>query len=168
MKQDSGQSLLELVIVIAVSLLVVGAITFATISSLRNAQAAQNQNQATKLAQEGVEKVRSGRDRTGNINNLASAGSLTWSDNSFWVSNYISSVCPSPCYFNLDPTNSDLTKLTSGGGIPSNAEAVGKFKRVVILADGAVDEKQVTVIVTWNDFSGDHQSKLSTFLRRLQ
>jgi DNA-binding NarL/FixJ family response regulator len=42
-----------------VAIIVVGALTFATIASLRNAQFSQNQAQATKLAQEGLEKVKS-------------------------------------------------------------------------------------------------------------
>lgn len=174
MKRDKqiGQSLLELVIVIAVSLLVVGAITFATISSLRNAQQAQNQNQATKLAQEGIEKVRSSRDRNGNILELVSSGSsMPWSDDQLWDDRYITNSCsPQPCYFNLESSgnSNNLRKIANGDNLPNNAEGIGKFKRVVILEDGATNEKQLTVIVAWNDFAGDHESKLSTYLRRLQ
>lgn len=177
-KNSSGQSLLELVIVIAVSLLVVGAITFATITSLRNAQAAQNQNQATRLAEEGIERIRSARDRNANIIDLIDGVTIPWDNDSFWLERIPVSCAPDPtCYFNLQfnvSLNSyDLKRLVSNDGqIPAAAEGLNnnKFKRVAILSDDAANyqtEKQVTVIVSWNDFAGDHQSKLSTYLRRI-
>lgn len=68
MFNEKGQSLLELVVSIAIAILVLGALTFAIITSLRNASFASNQAQATKLAQEGLENVRSTRDRGGALN----------------------------------------------------------------------------------------------------
>ena len=67
---EAGQSLIELIVVTAVAVIVVGALTFATIASLRNAAFAKNQSQATKLAQDGLERMRSLRDRDSDIQTL--------------------------------------------------------------------------------------------------
>ena len=73
--RQAGQTLIELVIAVAVIVIVVGALVFATISSIRNAQSAKNQTLATKYAQEGLERVRVGRDRNKSISNLDSVTS---------------------------------------------------------------------------------------------
>lgn len=73
MLSEKGQSLLEVVIALAVIIIIVGALTFATISSIRNGQVAKAHAQATKLAQEGIEWVRTGRDRNQCIT-MASSG----------------------------------------------------------------------------------------------
>lgn len=123
MWSEKGQTLIELIVVIAVIIVVVAALTFATIASLRNANFSQNQAQATKLAQEGLEKVRILRDRD-----------------------------------------------TTGAGIWStaNAESIPPgFRRQFFIEDIGVDQKKVTVVVTWIDVFGPHESRLTTILRKL-
>ena len=174
---EKGQSLMELIVVITVIVFVVGALTFATIASLRNAVFAQNQAQATKLAQEGTEKVRSERDRGNPISgfNIGSDNIASWQDSNLW-SNQINGNCgdiaatpPTYCYFKIN-NSGRLQYLTSASSIPlSTVEVIGLFKRAVILSDD-VDfqtQKTVMVIVTWTDFSGQHESKLTTILRKL-
>lgn len=144
-----GQTLLELVAVVAVVIIVVVALTFATISSLRNSQFAQAQAQATKLAQEGIERVRAGRDRnsciiqSGSFGNVCSwAGNKTeckgdppnpvcglGSSDSIW--NYqIQEKCgdttlvpPIYCYFTVDEDGNLSYKATSDK-FPDNVEVI--------------------------------------------
>ena len=77
---------------IAVSVIVVGALVFAIIASLRNAQFSKNQSQATKLAQEGIEKVRSARDRGETIGGNFTIGNAvidSWQDSDLWIQQMI-------------------------------------------------------------------------------
>src|SRR5687767_1622956 len=100
--RGNGQTLVELLVVITIGIIVFGALTIATISSLRNAQSAKNQAQATKLAQEGLERIRADRDRDAGI--TVSGGSVTsWSDPDLW-SNRVNVVCGS-CYFKLNSSS---------------------------------------------------------------
>lgn len=179
-----GQTLMELIVVISVSIIIIGALVFATISSLRNAQFSKNQAQATKLAQEGIEKVRSARDRgslIGGTFKISNEDIITsWQDSKLW-SNRIDGNCgntmatpPTFCYFKFN-SSGDFLHLTAASDIPSGAEDPlndGKFKRVVILSDESTNnlyqvQKKVTVIVRWTDFSGPHESRLTTILRKI-
>lgn len=170
---NSGQTLIEVVVVMAVSVIVIGALVFATISSLRNSQFSKNQAQATKLAQEGIERVRTARDRGEAIGGGLTINSLTinsWQDPNLW-SQQISPNCTPNCYFKFNSTG--FQHLTAASDIPLGSEdplGDGKFKRVVILSDDSATyqkQKIVTVIVRWVDFSGNHDSKLTTILRNI-
>lgn len=184
--RQAGQSLIEVIVAAAVGILVVTALTFATIFSLRNASFAKNSAQATKLAQEGIERVRSGRDRNLSIGSLspvtswdgssstACSGFSTIKSDSIWCyqinSTCVTALAPN-CYFKFN--NSAFQYLGTDSDIPSNPEdplGNGKFKRVIILSDDSTSyttQKTVTVIVQWKDFAGDHESKLTTILRKL-
>ncbi len=173
MFNEKGQTLLELTIVIAVAVLVIGALTFATIGSLRNASFSKNQAQATKLAQEGIEKVRSIRDRNTNIQTLTIGGSSSSIPflnlyNWFISHDYCSDAL---CYFRF--VSGSLNQVPG----ETNYESIpGGFSRQVRIFDRQSCpsvancyrvQKEITVIVTWTDFSGIHQSKLTTYLRNL-
>lgn len=60
---EKGQSLIEVLVGLATAVLIIGAITVATISALNNAVYSKNQNLATNYAQQGIEIVRNLRDR---------------------------------------------------------------------------------------------------------
>lgn len=162
---EVGQTLIELVVVIAVAAVVVGALTFATIASIRNASFAKNSAQATKLAQEGLEKVRTGRDRDAAI--YLGTSSTTWKNNSLWSP--ITNLCGlTPCYFQLF-NGVDLLLVGNGANFNFDfAEQLGLFRRAIILSDDSnfAVEKIVTAIVKWSDFSGTHESRLTTILRK--
>jgi len=192
---NNGQTLLELVVVIAVIIIVVGALTFATIASLRNASFSQNQVQATKLAQEAIERVRIGRDRNKNIVGLVVDGKnvFSWDGNnapcrdntgSIWC-NQININCgntnlnpPIYCFFNIN-SEGELLHLTAYGKNPDNpnqsilppgAESIPPFTRAVIISDHPSTkdiQKTVTAVVTWTDISGFHESRLTTILSKL-
>ena len=63
MKKASGQSLVEMVVAIAVVLIVIVALVAVTTVSVRNASFSRNQALATKYAQEAIEKVRAYREQ---------------------------------------------------------------------------------------------------------
>lgn len=170
---QGGQSLMEVIIAATVGILVVSALTFATIFSLRNAGFAKTSAQATKLAQEGIERVRTGRNRnaaiTGNFrigeNLITSWNGDANGDGALWGAQ-INGNCIPNCYFNVT-NQSVLNYLGPWPTMPSGAEPIPPlFKRVVILSDDAnwQTQKKVTVIVTWTDSSGPHESKLTTIL----
>lgn len=185
MYSEKGQTLLEMVVVIAVALLVVSALTFATIASLRNSQFAKNQAQATKLAQEGVEKVRSIRDRDGSvIFEYASGGNnpKTEKFSNLWALNMSNDYCGKhACYFKLAQDLSTKMDVLTNEGVDDDVidniratnldyETINNFKRQVQISDFSIpkQEKTVTVVVTWTDFAGSHESRITTILRRLQ
>jgi len=69
----AGQSLIEVLLALTIAAVILGAITTAVISSLRNAQFAKNQNLASQFASQGLEIVKDIRDRddTFNLSNMA-------------------------------------------------------------------------------------------------
>lgn len=196
---QKGQTLLELLVVMTIVSVVIGGLVFAIIGSIRNASFAKNQAEATKFAQEAIERVRSGRDRddpiTGNF--VLRGSTITgWQDPNLW-SNRIDQNCgdsnakpPLYCYFKLTYNDTSvgigssypgaLTYLTASSDLPSTAETISsstQFTRAVILSDSNdlcspgihcfTIEKDVTVVVRWTDFTGAHESRLSTILRKI-
>ncbi len=182
---QSGQSLLEITITVGISAMIITALVMTTLLGLRNSQLAQNQTQATKLAQEGLERVRAIRNNDNNANGMTTtigptAGVYHWygTTNPVWVIDifgnvnnpgnickvtncqwFFSSACQSA------PAN--CTLITSIVG--RETLNVNNFTRSVLIED--VDQpsknpnqKRVSSIVTWNDASGTHQSQLSTYL----
>ena len=166
MFNSKGQTLIELVIVVAVIVLVVGALVFATISSIRNATLAKNQSQATKLAQEGLEKVRSLRNRNedGKVDYLnGNTHIYKFSELLRSDSEAISFNCSSNCYFRF---SSD--RLIGVG--PTVFEDISPFQRQIWIEDEVAansGQKRVTSYVKWTDFAGEHESRLTTILRQL-
>ena len=170
MFSDKGQSLMELVVVIAVIIIVVVALTFATIASLRNAQFSQNQVQATKLAQEGIEKIRTLRDRdtADAINYLKGDGGRATKFSDLWAVNL---SCPANCYFYFNYASPPVLV----GATVANLENIPpppaklQFSRQVMIEDvgNGQNQKKVTVITNWTDVSGPHESKLTTILGKI-
>jgi len=171
MLSEKGQTLLELIVVITVIVFVVGALTFATIASLRNANFAQNQAQATKLAQEGIELVRAGRDRNSQID--FGTSQTTWRDAALWEEN-ITTLCGiTPCYFILQ-NGTNLLQVGNGDNFNFDfAEQIPPtnplFQRAIIISDDSsyAVQKEVTAKVLWKDASGSHSSRVTTILRKL-
>lgn len=64
-KNNSGQSLVEVLLAVALTGLLLGALVIATTRSIRNSRFAQDQAKATHLAQEKVEYLRNMRDEQG-------------------------------------------------------------------------------------------------------
>lgn len=159
---SKGQSLIELVVVIALITLVVGALTFGMIISLRNADLANSQIQATKLAQEGLEKVKAikNQDIEGVVNYRVDADRTLRKFSQLWD---ISFSCGDPpnCYFKLDSSG-----RLNGVNIVTDTEVVpgGIFKRQISIEGPSDNTFTITSIIKWSDFSGEHESRLKTFL----
>lgn len=166
MFNEKGQSLIELIVSLTIAILVLGSLTFAILTSLRNAQFAKNQAQATKLAQEGLEKVRSLRDRDGSVYYpYGPPLEIIIADNfnDLWNTTHSCSSGDTSCFFYLDPNNGVLTWGTL------TTDVSGGFRRQILLEDedDGTKKKKVTAIVTWGDASGEHESRLTTILRRI-
>lgn len=63
-KKKEGQSLLEVLVALAVALLVILALVQAVTTAIKSSGFAKRKAQATSLAQEGIEKVRGLRDQS--------------------------------------------------------------------------------------------------------
>ncbi len=62
MIRKNGQSLIEVIVAMAVAIIITSGLLVAVIVAVRNSQFAKNQVQATKFAQEGMENARQERD----------------------------------------------------------------------------------------------------------
>lgn len=161
MKSNKGQSLIEVIIVASVGTLVVGAMVMVSIISLRNTSFAKNQLQATKLAQDGLEKVRSIRDRNLDIKfgleqTIISFDTLLAKDEL---------TCDQPdisCFFTIKPDGI----LTSGIEITTEPTGNNMTRQILIEGDDPT-QKKVTAVVKWTDISGEHESRLTTILRKI-
>lgn len=65
MKENKGQSLIEMVIALSIVIIIILALVGLITVSIRNATFSQNQALATKYAQEGIEEARRLRDEQG-------------------------------------------------------------------------------------------------------
>jgi len=66
MKKNQGQSLVEMVVAIAIVMIIIVSLVAVATVSVRNANFSRNQALATKYAQEGIEEARRLRDEGGN------------------------------------------------------------------------------------------------------
>jgi len=165
---DKGQSLLEVTVLVGLALITVSGLVIVTVNGLKNSQYSQNQAQATKLAQEGMDEVKGIVQRNcavsngGNylwFNSQTGTGSdLVWNHNfgqTFQIVNYSTCDLVTP---GLVLGTHDITPT-----------ATQIFTRDILIADDSScaspsDCKLVTVTVNWTDFSGQHQSRLVTVL----
>lgn len=159
---EKGQTLIELIVVMAVGTIIISALTFAAIYTIRNSQFAKNQFQATKLAQEGMEKIKSIRDRdqAAVISGFSCNSQPVTTFSGLWTCN-LSGPCSSGiCYFTLSGN-------TLSSGTNASFEDLGNgLSRQVQLKDAfSYDkEKEIKVIVRWTDTSGAHESTVTSVL----
>jgi type II secretory pathway pseudopilin PulG len=174
MKQ-TGQTLVELVISITLIVLIITAVTILTVNGLKNSQLSRNQVQATKLAQEGIEKMRTLRDSNQTV--------CGWSTNTTAVSStgLWGTVCPAGCQYSFQFLNGTCgsTAVTAPWiKFTSTPETVSiggvNFQRTITVTDGKdltntvnANVKEITVTVSWKDSSGSHSSKVSSILTKI-
>jgi type II secretory pathway pseudopilin PulG len=179
---QQGQTLIEVLIALTVGVLILGALVIATIVSIRNAQFSQNQLQATKFAQEGIDLVRTIRNRNLKVESASPPFSTfidlwTYSPG-FGSCGYVKlGSCTNNAflgYFKIVPDAFNPTgKLIRGNTITEVSETVGgQFSRFILIEDQSSPvntretEKKITVIVRWKDTSGNHESNIQTILTR--
>lgn len=164
MNNEQGQTLIEVIVAATVGILVVTALTFATLFSIRNVNFAKNSAQATKLAQEGIEQVKALRDRNGPVNLTVAGSGGTTTITSFSGLWDVNLSYPLRCYFRLDSTGT----LVSGTAVDMENISTNFQRRFTIVDDdGRMDRKNVKVEVFWTDATGKHQSVLTTILSQL-
>lgn len=156
---QTGQSLLEIAVSIGIAIVVVTALTITTINGLKNSQFSQNQIQATKLAQQGLENVKAIKSRNCEVRLITPGAIYKWADNANLVWNidltgkiFIPVLTASGCFLE-EKTSS---QLIDAGGI--------FYQQILIDNTTDPSEKKVTSQVTWQDFSGTHQSDLITII----
>lgn len=182
MKNQSGQSLIEITIMIGVAVVIVTGLVISVVNGLRNSQFAQAQTQATKLAQAGIDQVRIIRDRNyGMCLPSGPSGDQKWS--AYWtfscpVCNVANGCADSNnpntlCTFNIKTdtipscvTNSSVQPFSLNSSVQPEVIAGTPFTRRILVEDynGTPNSKKVTAIVKWTDSNGDHYSKVSTIL----
>ncbi len=174
---NKGQTLIELVVGLGLLAVTITILSVATITGLQNSQFSKNQAQATKLAQEGMEKVRTIRNR-----NYTVCGPSPVTD---WNSIYSTALTcqsnPSSCSYVLataaDPAPGGCTPTEFWLNIvnPTLPEEIitegVSFSRLIIIKDygtpSVLTQKEITVTVSWTDISGTHNSKLVTVMAEL-
>ena len=167
---DRGMSLVEVIIAMSVGAVVILALSLLVINSLKNTKHSQTQTLATKYASDGLEKIRTLRDRDGVVNFDYATNSCTGvagvADNfsDLWCIHMSGNCSSGLCYFKL-LSNSSLQKAT----VFEYEELPEGLKRQIIIEDNLTadrfkSEKKVTVKVIWTDTSGAHESNLQTLL----
>lgn len=139
-KKEKGQSLLEIVVAMAIAILIVAGLVSAVIVAVKNAQFARNQTLATKYGQEGMEWIRSQRDTNWQ----------TFSDRS--------AADPGRTYC--------LNSLGWTAGTCATYALTSLFKREAILKTIATDKIEVKMTVSWRGTGGTHQSELSSYFTK--
>lgn len=170
MQKQTGQSLIEVLVALSVTLIMIVALIAFVLSGLKNAQFAQSQSKATKLAQETMEQIKTIRDRNGSVSFTYSGTSTNnfldlWNINMSRECNPVGSTS-GPCYFQLN--NFILTG--DAGNLLAKDTLENQFTRQILLEDTAIGdsyktEKKVTVIVKWTDSTGEHESNIQTILK---
>lgn len=179
--REIGQSLIEVLVVLAVTVIIVTSLAAAVLISFKNAQFAQNQAKATKYAQEAMEIIQSIRERNEEIYFQGFAPpSFTGPFKDFLnfdisESNNSQANCTSlegrlVCYFTVNIVASPKLQQLFPPNTATTLE--GGFKREIFFENGEklgekLGEKKLTVKVKWADSSGEHESNLQTILTEL-
>lgn len=145
----SGQSLIEVVISIAIAALLAISLISTTLITQRTSHSAKNNTEATKLAQEGIELIRVFRDRQG-----------------------YSLLTDSTCFYLEESTSGNLDTL---GKYPGNCPSSPSYGELIQLSSNvsfyrtyavapAANAKLVTVTVEWDEPGGRKKVENETFL----
>lgn len=134
----NGQSLIEALIAMSAAVLIIGGLLVAVTVSIKSAQFSRNQTLATKYANEGMEAVRSIRDRSWAL--------LVYGNYGLQVSGQWSFAS------NPDTPAVGFTRVV----------------KVEDVAPVDANKKKVTVTVSWSDASGTHKSELVSYFTKWQ
>lgn len=167
---SAGQSLIEVLVVLAVAIIVMVALVIVILTGLKNSEIAQNQIKATKYAQDALEQMTALRDRNSNIkiNGISPDPQFSY----LFGSSLSAPPCTTVnakvvCYFILD-TSQDPSLQQIADPFRFNQDLGDSgLSRQIFFEDGLDDnEKKVTVRVMWTDSSGLHESNLQTYLTK--
>lgn len=137
-----GQSLVEAIVAIGITVLVVTGLVVLAVGAVRSATLARNRSLAVQYAQEGMEALRSIRDRSfAEFSELDKSGATSFrlTYQSQWV-------------------------ITSG--VEQIPETI--FSRSFVVTEPASGKLKLTLAVTWSDSAGSHTVDLTTYLTNWQ
>lgn len=162
---NRGQALLEITISLGIILVIVTVLTMAVLDGLKNSQFSQDQTQATKLAEETINTVKTIKARNCPVNMGYSLDPefYFWQENT----NLIWDVSlPTPANFHIDSVNCEMIEINASSfdAVPVGFE---KFQRKVTMVNEpstVLDRKKVRVEVSWYDANGLHSSVQETIL----
>lgn len=163
----AGQSLMELVVGISLITVVVGAVAVITTYGLRNSQFSKNQAQATKLAQQNLELVRTIKSSNYGVCTLDQPPTACSSWEDIWPPNagVGSYTILKGCTVNQVPKDYCLQYKTPTA--VWNLDTPGFTGEIIIADEATVNQKRVTSRVYWTDTTGVHSSDLVTVLSQI-
>lgn len=140
-KTYSGQSLVEIIVAVAVSSLVLVGLLVGSVIGIRNVQLARNQSQATDFCREASEWLRSQKE-------------VSWSQ--LWA--HGSSAGATYCLDSLD--------FSSPGSCGSQQVIDDQFSRQAILTQDGQDKLEIIITTSWEDSTGNHTETIQTYLTK--
>lgn len=164
MQKQAGQSLIEVIVALTITIMMIVALIAFVLTGLKNAQLAQNQSRATKFAQEAMDQIKTIRDRNGEIDfTVSPTETLDNFSELFGIQMSGTTYCNQSCYFKFE-TNGALVEEIG----PAQTNLGDGFKREIIIEDAppldSETEKRVIVKIKWADSSGEHESNIQTIL----
>lgn len=163
LSRERGQSLIEVLVVLVLATMMIVALITVILLSLKNAQFAQNQTKATKIAQDTMDQIRILRDDNKN-NTLTMSGIPPVSEcfNELWNSSNANFGCGGlVCYYKL--TTSGLDKKDS---LSAKEDLGDGFSRQIKVTQNNSNEVELTTEISWTDSTGEHSSNLETYLTK--
>lgn len=171
LNNEKGQSLIEVLVVLVLAAMMIVALITIVLVSLKNAQFAQNQTKATKLAQDTIDNIRILRDNNQNK-------SLLPNDSCFdqlWNTGSTDFGCGGgdDCYYGLvtflDPP---LLRLRREALAFKENLGDGFLRQIKVTQDDVSNpddglspgEVKLVVEISWTDSTGEHKSNLETYL----
>jgi len=172
LRNECGQTLIEVVVALAVTIIAVTALTLIAVNSVRNSQFAQNEAQAKALMEKTLEQVRLVRDSQG------------WGDGvNTGFSRYTANN--TTCY---KPQQNGTTWELQSVSCPEGLADADGFYRTLTLCDGQfghcppcpsgyglecipeldANSRMVSVVIGWFDLTGYHSVKSDTVLSKWQ
>lgn len=140
-QKNSGQSLVEVVVTLAIASLVIVALVFGATIGVRNVQFSRSQSRAMELNREASEWLRVEKR-------------ISWS--SLWARGSASGTT-----YCFNALNFDKQR-----GCYSNELIDSKFTRQGVLKQPESDKLEITITTSWQDPSGLHNETITTYLTR--
>ncbi len=164
-----GQSLLEVVVLVGLALVIVTGLTIVTINGLKNSQFSQNRAQATRFAQDAIDCIRSIKDQNKPIKidtdtyywyDASATKLLIWAAPANTFPNTFKILNPPPAQSCVG-----LQNAAFDNSLPTALKST--FTRTINMEDyGGASQKKVTVVVSWTDVSGTHNSTMATVIAK--
>lgn len=152
MKSESGQSLYELVVAIAISALIVVAMVSLAVNSIQNSNFSRNKALASTYAQQALEWLRGQRDKNTSVF-IANAGAIAGS-HSVWCLSDIST----------DTKGWSISHACGTGDLIAGTPFTREVTFTITTAPSGNKIVETDVIVSWRDSQGFHEVRSDTNL----